>query len=608
MPIVFLTKYHQFLKIFVKIYNSCQIIPFLFIPNKPSYLPHLFFKFKNLIPNHPFYRSIRNSSDPFQWSVNLLIFNLLSYSSASTSGEHTINDKSSETTQSPTSGQEGETKGIYSNEEFERFSKNEYSGRWTLPSVDDTKLLSKHLSHFPGTAKSRFYFDEEKDYEPLVIENILFDGRYRDNVVYQRITFVEVNITKSDGMIIYSSDKASIELSYGRLYSVIHERQEYLNVSGTFFEAKNELKGTITLSSSGITFPKRLEFTIHSIGDDFIPKSRIINYSVILNTLLMIYCYFIAKQSQEAENSQTVAVRISMTTLSWNTIWNFCLFNIHLSYSLQLKEYGYFAIPACMYFILCFIFELKLVLICWKGKNMEMFALGNEAVRKALIAFYIKFYIIALLSLLTVDRVISNKYTLFLFSGGVLIPQIIENAINKSRNTPNSSFAIFMMITQCFFPLYIKGWPDNILELEPDMNWAICFSAFIIVQISILILQRKWGSRFFIPRLCRFWTEYNYYKKFHEDLEQGENSDGASTCCIWLNPLSFSEDASQNEEPQQNAWGNMFRRSSQGPDTKTYMVTPWGHKYHPQCLKSWMQRKLECPFCRTQIPALDEDE
>jgi hypothetical protein len=52
------------------------------------------------------------------------------------------------------------------------------------------------------------------------------------------------------------------------------------------------------------------------------------------------------KQCVEAEQNQAIAIRISMTTLSWNTIWNFCLFNIHLSYALQLQDYGYFAIPA----------------------------------------------------------------------------------------------------------------------------------------------------------------------------------------------------------------------------------------------------------------------
>jgi hypothetical protein len=31
---------------------------------------------------------------------------------------------------------------------------------------------------------------------------------------------------------------------------------------------------------------------------------------------------------------------------------------------------------------------------------------------------------------------------------------------------------------------------------------------------------------------------------------------------------------------------------------KQFMRTPCGHRYHAVCLKKWMERKLECPFCR----------
>jgi NADH:ubiquinone oxidoreductase subunit 3 (subunit A) len=58
-----------------------------------------------------------------------------------------------------------------------------------------------------------------------------------------------------------------------------------------------------------------------------------------------------------------------------------------------------------------------LLLVCWRAKNAARFEEGNEAVRRALIAFYIKFYLVALISLMTVDMLISNKYTLFVICG-----------------------------------------------------------------------------------------------------------------------------------------------------------------------------------------------
>ena len=211
------------------------------------------------------------------------------------------------------------------------------------------------------------------------------------------------------------------------------------------------------------------------------------------------------------------------------------------------------------------------------------------------------------MSLLTVERIVGSPVALFLLCGSTLFPQIIENAINKSRNTPNTSFAICMMITQCFFALYIKGCPSNVMELQADLNWTLYFVAYVTLQIVILYLQRKCGSRFFIPKICKFWNEYNYYKDFSEDLEEGNNPDGANTCCIWLNPLSYFEEQSQQEEHPARSLSRLFRRA-QDSNPRMYMRTPCGHKYHPQWLKAWMKRKLECPFCRAVIPALDEEE
>lgn len=36
--------------------------------------------------------------------------------------------------------------------------------------------------------------------------------------------------------------------------------------------------------------------------------------------------------------------------------------------------------------------------------------------------------------------------------------------------------------------------------------------------------------------------------------------------------------------------------------SKKYMETPCKHRFHVECLKSWMDQKLECPNCRQKIP------
>ncbi len=39
-------------------------------------------------------------------------------------------------------------------------------------------------------------------------------------------------------------------------------------------------------------------------------------------------------------------------------------------------------------------------------------------------------------------------------------------------------------------------------------------------------------------------------------------------------------------------------------DRMEYMLAPCNHIFHRQCLTQWMDVKMECPVCRTNLPAL----
>lgn len=98
------------------------------------------------------------------------------------------------------------------------------------------------------------------------------------------------------------------------------------------------------------------------------------------------------RQIKKVDENENIAKRMSLTTIGWNIIWNFSLFNIYFSYSVLSSQNAQLMAPAFFYFMICFLFELKLLLLCWKANNMRVIQEGAQSARRALIFFYVKFY------------------------------------------------------------------------------------------------------------------------------------------------------------------------------------------------------------------------
>ena len=43
-----------------------------------------------------------------------------------------------------------------------------------------------------------------------------------------------------------------------------------------------------------------------------------------------------------------------------------------------------------------------------------------------------------------------------------------------------------------------------------------------------------------------------------------------------------------------------------GENKGEYMITPCHHLFHRKCLEHWLNVKNQCPYCRQQIPPLEE--
>jgi len=141
-------------------------------------------------------------------------------------------------------------------------------------------------------------------------------------------------------------------------------------------------------------------------------------------------------------------------------------------------------------------------------------------------------------------------------------------------------------------PLYARTCPANIFELTPSMSFLVWYCSILGVQILMLFLQSKFGSRFFIPSYL-LPPKFNYFVVVNIPHNDDQRSSDEVLCPICMDNL-FTEPSDSNSE----------LLKSPAP-TITIMQTPCKHKFHIKCLQEWMKIKLECPFCRTGIPSVD---
>ena len=146
------------------------------------------------------------------------------------------------------------------------------------------------------------------------------------------------------------------------------------------------------------------------------------------------------------------------------------------------------------------------------------------------------------------------------------LPQIIYSALNPSKKKNDSKFIIFTTISRVMQLFYFGIYDENFVHYQYKKE-AIIGIAIMCIECIILLLQNRYGGRFFIPKT---WRANNYDYFGHEIPED-------SVCPICLAPMERE-------------------------DIDNIMTTPCGHAFHAGCLQRWMEDETVCPFCRAELP------
>jgi len=182
---------------------------------------------------------------------------------------------------------------------------------------------------------------------------------------------------------------------------------------------------------------------------------------------------------------------------------------VHIQ-NIMSSESGYlfFVLPSLAYIVLFIIFDMKMLFLVWRSQNLAH--LDNpQLIRKKLTTFYIQFYL-GLFLYLTLTYFFENEEWMMLIRTLILLPQLIHNI--RLGHKPNfAPFYIFGYVgARLLVPLYERLCPANRFHLMPDPALVVGIFIAYLIEVVLISLQYKLGSRFFVPK--RFLPNFYEYK------------------------------------------------------------------------------------------------
>lgn len=185
------------------------------------------------------------------------------------------------------------------------------------------------------------------------------------------------------------------------------------------------------------------------------------------------------------------------------------------------------------------------------------------------------------------------------------VPQIFKNIKDDTYGLLSWHYVVGMSFSRAFVPIYFLSYEGNFLATRASKAFGFFLVLYLTLQILGLVVQKKFGPRFFVPKSMHP-QKYNYHRDIPaEVLAQAEN--GRLECLICMEHVHVPQE--DGEEGGAVPAAARLEEGNGGPGTDdsamgSYVITPCNHVYHEQCLSRWLECKFECPACRSTIPPI----
>lgn len=283
-----------------------------------------------------------------------------------------------------------------------------------------------------------------------------------------------------------------------------------------------------------------------------------------------------------------------------------------------------------------------------------------EVLRRQIAMLHVRFYV-ALFGAVLLSFYVGEKYrTLYMLAMySFWVPQILLNIYTEAKNPLHPYYIYGMTVSRMVAPVYMFGVSNNFLkEVFPDSPTDPWMCQLLMIwmtfQAAILVAQTKYGARFMIP--ARFLPpKFDYSRplpasmlppgaqdhvvaELIDEASRGSSSSSEKQAMVGRDASPGTRDRHTTAVTTRNRMrGNRGTRNESthttmmttepmdaspptllGPtidcsicydvidvrNRRVYMLAPCDHIFHRDCLVQWMDVKMECPICRTELPAV----
>lgn len=164
------------------------------------------------------------------------------------------------------------------------------------------------------------------------------------------------------------------------------------------------------------------------------------------------------------------------------------------------------------------VLEMRFMVVVHKAHNPSAYAEGWTQQQRALTSLYASFYMFLLLTMFALYYWASTALpVIIMLAYSFWVPQILFSAWRGTDDGLPQRYILATSASRLFMPLYFLGCPANfvveaIVTADINMGFALALLAWMAVQVGVLLLQRRWGPRFFVPSVL-LPQPYDYHRE-----------------------------------------------------------------------------------------------